>query len=226
VRGGYQTEVDLAGYRRAMHSFGDVVASETELRAVIPAPRDGSPPLRKQIDHLDDHCRDFIARSPLFMLATADDQGRCDVSPRGGPPGFVGVLDRRRLLVPDFPGNRRLDSQTNLLANPRASLLFLVPGLGETLRVEGAACITRDSELLAEVAVNGRAPALGIGIEVEAAFIHCAKALIRSGAWKPDTWADELPSASKILRDHMAIPNLTEAEVAERLADSYEKTLY
>jgi hypothetical protein len=136
------------------------------------------------------------------------------------------VLDSERLLIPDFPGNRRLDSQLNLLSNSRASLLFLVPGLGETLRVEGRACITRDTELLGGLAVNGRAPALGIGIEVEAAFIHCAKALIRSGVWKAETWAEELPSASKILRDHMAIPDLSEADVAERLADSYEKTLY
>ena len=209
-----------------MESFGELVQSESELRAVIPSPPDGAPALRKEIDHLDEHCRDFIARSPLLMLATADAEGRCDVSPRGGPPGFAQVLDQRRLLLPDFPGNRRLDSQQNLLANPRASLLFLIPGLGETLRVEGRACITRDAELLAALAVDGRAPALGIGVEVEVAFIHCAKALIRSGAWKPETWDDELPSASRILRDHMAVPDLSEADVADRLADSYEKTLY
>ena len=209
-----------------MESFGELVRSESDLRAVIPSPPDGAPALRKEIDHLDEHCRDFIARSPLLMLATADAEGRCDVSPRGGPPGFAQVLDQRRLLLPDFPGNRRLDSQQNLLANPRASLLFLIPGLGETLRVEGRACITRDAELLAALAVDGRAPALGIGVEVEVAFIHCAKALIRSGAWKPETWDDELPSASRILRDHMAVPDLSEADVADRLADSYEKTLY
>ncbi len=209
-----------------MESFGELVQSESELRAVIPSPPDGAPALRKEIDHLDEHCRDFIARSPLLMLASADAEGRCDVSPRGGPPGFAQVLDQRRLLLPDFPGNRRLDSQQNLLANPRASLLFLIPGLGETLRVEGCACITRDAELLAALAVDGRAPALGIGVEVEVAFIHCAKALIRSGAWKPETWDDELPSASRILRDHMAVPDLSEADVADRLADSYEKTLY
>ena len=209
-----------------MESFGELVRSESDLRAVIPSPPEGAPALRKEIDHLDEHCRDFIARSPLLMLATADAEGRCDVSPRGGPPGFARVLDRRRLLLPDFPGNRRLDSQQNLLANPRASLLFLIPGLGETLRVEGRACITRDAELLAALAVNGRPPALGIGVEVETAFIHCAKALIRSGAWKPETWNDELPSASRILRDHMAVPDLSEADVADRLADSYEKTLY
>lgn len=209
-----------------MESFGKLVRSESDLRAVIPSPPEGAPALRKEIDHLDEHCRDFIARSPLLMLATADAEGRCDVSPRGGPPGFARVLDRRRLLLPDFPGNRRLDSQQNLLANPRASLLFLIPGLGETLRVEGRACITSDPELLAALAVDGRPPALGIGVEVETAFIHCAKALIRSGAWKPETWNDELPSASRILRDHMAVPDLSEADVADRLADSYKKTLY
>ncbi len=209
-----------------MESFGELVLSESDLRAVIPSPPEGAPALRKEIDHLDEHCRDFIARSPLLMLATADAEGRCDVSPRGGPPGFARVLDRGRLLLPDFPGNRRLDSQQNLLANPQASLLFLIPGLGETLRVEGRACITRDAELLAALAVNGRPPALGLGVEVETAFIHCAKALIRSGAWKPETWNDELPSASRILRDHMAVPDLSEADVADRLADSYEKTLY
>ena len=209
-----------------MESFRKLVRSESDLREVIPSPPEGAPALRKEIDHLDEHCRDFIARSPLLMLATADAEGRCDVSPRGGPPGFARVLDQRRLLLPDFPGNRRLDSQQNLLANPRASLLFLIPGLGETLRVEGRACITHDAELLAALAVNGRAPALGIGVEVEVAFIHCAKALIRSGAWKPETWDDELPSASRILRDHMAVPDLSEADVADRLADSYEKTLY
>jgi uncharacterized protein len=209
-----------------MNGFGKLVAGESELRGVVPAPRDDAPALRKEIDHLDAHCRDFIARSPLVMLATADTDGRCDVSPRGGPPGFVRVLDERRLLIPDFPGNRRLDSQLNLLANPRAALLFLIPGLGETLRVEGGACITRDGELLTGSAMIGRVPALGIGIEVETAFIHCAKALIRSGTWKPDTWTGDLPSASRILRDHMAVPGVSEADVAARLADGYEKTLY
>jgi uncharacterized protein len=215
-----------AGIVGRMNSFGQLVTTEAALRAVVAPPADGSPPLAKEIDHLDDHCRDFIARSPLTMLATADARGRCDVSPRGGPAGFVGTLDQHRLLVPDFPGNRRLDSQLNLLHNPRASLLFLIPGLGETLRVEGRACITQDPELLTALAVDGRTPALGIGVEVEVAFIHCAKALIRSGAWMPESWAQELPSASKILRDHMGIPDVSEADVAERLADGYAKTLY
>jgi len=206
--------------------FGQIVRGEDELRAVVPAPGEGAPALRKQIDHLDEHCREFIARSPFLVLATAAADGTCDTSPRGGPPGFVRVLDERRLLVPEYPGNRRADSHRNLLENPRASLIFMIPRLRETLRVTGRACITRDAGLLAELAVNGKPPALGIGVEVEEAFIHCAKAFIRSALWQPETWPDEVPSASLMLRDHMDIPDLTLDAVEARLDESYKKTLY
>lgn len=130
------------------------------------------------------------------------------------------------MLAPDFPGNRRLDSYRNLLENPRESLLFLIPGLGETLRIEGRACLTRDEDLLAGLAMNGRPPKLGLGVEVDAAFIHCAKAFIRSGAWRPDTWPSELPSASQILRDHISLPEVTVEYVEERLGEDYETKLY
>jgi len=206
--------------------FGQIVRSEDELRAVVPAPGEGAPALRKQIDHLDEHCREFIARSPFLVLATAAADGTCDTSPRGGPPGFVRVLDERRVLVPEYPGNRRADSHRNLLESPRASLIFMIPRLRETLRVTGRACITRDAGLLAELAVNGKPPALGIGVEVEEAFIHCAKAFIRSALWQPETWPDEVPSASLMLRDHMDIPDLTLDAVEARLDESYKKTLY
>ena len=206
--------------------FGQIVRSEDELRAVVPAPGEGAPALRKQIDHLDEHCREFIARSPFLVLATAAADGTCDTSPRGGPPGFVRVLDERRVLVPEYPGNRRADSHRNLLENPRASLIFMIPRLRETLRVTGRACITRDAGLLADLAVNGKPPALGIGVEVEEAFIHCAKAFIRSALWQPETWPDEVPSASLMLRDHMDIPDLTLDAVEARLDESYKKTLY
>jgi uncharacterized protein len=209
-----------------MDRFGTRVTSEEELREVVPAPPEGAPALRKQIDHLDEHCRDFIARAPFFLLATASAAGDCDASPRGGPPGFVRVLDEQRLLVPEFPGNRRADSHRNLLENPRAAMLFTIPGLRETLRVAGRACITRDEALLADLAVDGRAPKLGIGLEVDEAFIHCAKAFIRSGLWQPDTWPEELPSAAAVLRDHMDAPDVTTEQVAARLRESYEKTLY
>jgi uncharacterized protein len=206
--------------------FGRLVQSEAELREVVPAPGEGSPPLRKQIGHLDPHCRDFIARSPFFLLATANSAGDCDASPRGGPPGFVHVVDEHRLVVPEYPGNRRADSHRNLLENPRAAMLFAIPGLRETLRVAGRACITRDEGLLSGMGVDGRTPKLGIGLEVEEAFIHCAKAFIRSSLWDPESWPEELPSASAILRDHVDIPEVTVDDVAARLEESYAKTLY
>jgi PPOX class probable FMN-dependent enzyme len=210
----------------ATGAFGELVRSEKELREVVPAPAGDSPPLRKQIDHLDAHCRDFIGRSPFFLLATANAGGDCDASPRGGPPGFVHVLDERRLLVPEYPGNRRADSHRNLLENPRAAMLFAIPGLRETLRVAGHACITRDEELLAGMGVNGRAPKLGIGLEVEEAFIHCAKAFIRSSLWQPESWPEDVPSAAAILRDHIDAPDVTVDEVAARLEEGYAKRLY
>ena len=209
-----------------MDAFGELVRSEDELREVVPPPAGDSPPVRKQIDHLDEHCRDFIARSPFFLLATANAAGDCDASPRGGPPGFVTVLGERRLVVPEYPGNRRADSHRNLLDNPRAAMLFAIPGLRETLRVAGRACITRDEALLADLGVNGRTPKLGIGLEVEEAFIHCAKAFIRSSLWQPETWPQELPSASAILRDHIDAPDVTTEDVAARLEEGYAKTLY
>ena len=210
----------------AQASFGELVRSEEELREVVPPPAQDSPPLRKQIDHLDAHCRDFIARSPFFLLATSSSAGDCDASPRGGPPGFVRVLDERRLIVPEYPGNRRADSHRNLLENPRAAMLFAIPGLRETLRVAGRACITRDQTLLAEMGVNGRAPKLGIGLEVEEAFIHCAKAFIRSQLWDPESWPEELPSAAAMLRDHIDVADVTVDQVAARLDEGYAKTLY
>jgi PPOX class probable FMN-dependent enzyme len=207
------------------HGFGDVVSNEEELRTLVPAPPEGAPALRKQIDRLDPHCRDFIARSPFFVLGTAAARSG-DVSPRGGPPGFVRVLDERRLLIPEYPGNRRADSHRNLLQNPRAALLFLIPGLRETLRVNGRACITRDEQLLADLGERGRTPVLGIGVEVEEAYVHCAKAFIRSSLWQPDSWPDELPSPSAVLRDHIDAPEVSTEDVAARLEESYEKTLY
>jgi PPOX class probable FMN-dependent enzyme len=210
----------------AQGPFGELVQSEAELREVVPPPAEDSPPLRKQIDHLDAHCRDFIARSPFFLLATATAGGDCDASPRGGPAGFVRVLDERRLIVPEYPGNRRADSHRNLLQNPRAAMLFAIPRLRETLRVAGRACITRDQGLLAEMGVNGRTPKLGIGLEVDEAFIHCAKALIRSNLWDPDSWPEELLSASLILRDHIDVPDVTVDQVAARLEEGYAKRLY
>jgi uncharacterized protein len=168
--------------------------------------------IRKQLDHLDEHTCRFIAAAPMVILATADAEGNCDASPRGDPPGFVRILGKRTLLLPDRRGNRRVDSMRNIAANPSVGLLFIVPGTGVTARVNGAAAIVEDPELLAPSAVNGIAPKLGILVEVREVFLHCAKAFLRSQLWQPDTWPapGELPTLGAAFRDQIGL----EADVA------------
>lgn len=202
-----------------------LITDVEELRELYPAPAERA--VRKQIDFLDHHCRAFIARSPFVLIATADGGGSCDVSPKGGAPGFVRVLDEQRLAIPDAPGNRRLDSFTNLLANPQAGLLFLIPGLGETLRVNGRCRMSTDARLLVELAGEGAGAPAALLIEVREVYLHCAKALIRSALWHPDTWPPEheLPSAAEILRDHRRADVTVEAEQAA-LDESYTQRLH
>ncbi|MDQ6806309.1 MAG: pyridoxamine 5'-phosphate oxidase family protein [Actinomycetota bacterium] len=190
-----------------------------QLREVYREPAERA--LLKEHDSLDDHCRDFIARSPFVLLSSASARGECDVSPKGGPAGFVRVIDDRRLLIPDATGNRRLDSLQNILENPQVGLLFLIPRLGETLRVNGSAALTRDPELLDGLATAGHPAKLGLMVTVEAAYLHCAKALMRSRLWDPGTWPpeEELPSAAEILSDHIGLNDL--AASAAALAESY-----
>src|SRR6516165_2788966 len=154
----------------------------------------------KVLRRLDQHCRRIISLSPFCVLATQGPNG-ADISPRGDPPGFVRVLDEVTLLVPDRVGNNRLDSMTNLLVNPRIGLLFLVPGMNETLRINGSARITDDARLLAPSAVNDRAPKVGLIVAVEEAFLHCAKALVRSALWDGSRHIDRsiLPSYAQML---------------------------
>ncbi len=207
--------------------FKDVVSSIEELGEANGVPDDAVK--HKIIDHLDDHCRAFIARSPFFLLATADASGRCDVSPRGGPPGFVEVLDERRLVFADARGNRLMDSLGNIVSTGRAGLLFLLPGLRETLRVNGRAWVIRDSEILARHEIQpGRPPALAVGVEVDEAFLHCAKALIRSTMWNPETWPslDGLARPAQIWKDHIALPDVTLEAVDELVEHGYTHELY
>jgi uncharacterized protein len=210
-----------------MGAFRDTISTETELRAAI-----GGLPnplaLAKDIGRLDEHCRAYIAHSPFVLIATSGADGRCDVSPKGDAPGFVLVLDERRLLIPDRPGNRRLDGMSNLIHNPHIGLIFLVPGMEETLRVNGRGYIVRDAELLARCEVRGKLPTLGIGVEVEEAFIHCAKAFRRSGMWEPARWPDlkELPSAAQMLLDHTRPPGVTLEQMKDRLEEGYRTRLY
>jgi hypothetical protein len=177
------------------------VADEAELRALHLAPM--SRATDKVLRRLDRHCRDIIALSPFCVIATQG-PGGADVSPRGDPPGFVRVLDDTHLLLPDRVGNNRLDSMANLIANPAVGLLFLVPGMNETLRINGTARITTDERILAPSAVRGRAPVAGLLIEVREAFLHCAKALVRSELWNAEKQIDRntLPTYGQMLADH------------------------
>lgn len=176
------------------------IRDEAELREIIGQPAELV--VSKIADRLNDLTRQFVERAPFLCVATALPDGGLDVSPRGDPAGFVRILDERTLLIPDRPGNRIADTLTNLLADPRIALLFLIPGVGETFRVNGRASIVEDPELLAECAVEGKAPRLGILVSIDEAYTQCPKALIRSDLWNPQNHIDrsELPSSGEILR--------------------------
>lgn len=209
-----------------MNPFKDVVATEEEIRELIGFPSEVVQ--RKTITELDSHCRNYIAMSPLLFMATSDTMGNCDVSPRGDAPGFVHIIDHGHIVIPERPGNRRIDSMRNILSNPRVGLIFLIPGLEETLRVNGEAYIIKDDELLEQMKANGKKPLLGIGVRVEEAFIHCAKSFKRSGTWNQDSWADqnELPSIPHMISAHVNSEPFTVEKIREGLKESYEKRLY
>lgn len=181
----------------------------------------------KVISALDEHCRDFLAKSPFFVLSTADGEGRCDGSPKGGHPGFVQMLDEHRVAWADYSGNNRLDSFENVVDNTGVALLFLIPGLSETLRINGAAELSTDSDLRDRFAVDGRPAKVVVIVTVDEAYVHCAKALRRSELWEPDSWIgpDDRPNASVMVKDHAAID--APAEVIEQaLADDLDATLW
>lgn len=177
-----------------MTPFQDVLTSEAEIRALVGTPVSRS--LLKEQQKIDEHFRAFIAHSPFLLLATSGPDGTCDVSPKGDAPGFVRVLDEKRLVIPERNGNKRLDGMTNILSNPHIGLIFMVPGRDETLRINGRAWITRDPALLEPMAMQGVTPKLAIGVEVQQAFFHCVKSFRRSRLWAPETWpaAESLPS--------------------------------
>jgi uncharacterized protein len=206
--------------------FKELIHSEEKLRTLIGFPSELVE--RKMITYIDHNCEEYISKSPFLVVSSSDSSGKCDVSPRGDMPGFVKVLNEKYLIIPERPGNKRIDSLRNILENPNVGLLFIIPGLGETLRVNGKACLVRDDELLEQMSVKGRKPLLGIGIEVEECFIHCAKAFKRSGLWKTSSWADKesLPSASKIIYEHAKLPGSSVESIEERLNESYKNRLY
>ena len=194
----------------------------TQLRALLGEPTE----LVKQkiSDRLNSLTRQFVERSPFVVVATGRPDGGLDVSPRGDPAGFVRILDERTLLLPDRPGNKLADTLTNLLEDNRIALLFLIPGVNDTFRVNGRARIVDDPDLLAESTVEGKAPQLGILVEVEEAYTQCPKALLRSELWNPERHIDrsELPRSGEILRA-TADPELDVEEYEEARTERYER---
>src|SRR6201996_6690640 len=176
------------------------ITDEAQLREIIGEPTELV--VTKIADRLNGLTQQFIERSPFVCVGTASPDGGLDVSPRGDPAGFVRILDERTLLIPDRPGNRIADTLTNLLEDDRIALLFLIPGVGDTFRVNGRAAIIDDLELLEPTAVEGKVPSLGIRVAIEEAYTQCSKALIRSDLWNPERHVDreELPSPGEILR--------------------------
>jgi uncharacterized protein len=180
----------------------------------------------KSLARIDTHCRRFIEKSPFLCLSTQG-PGGADVSPRGDQPGFVHILDDKTLGIPDWRGNNRLDSLTNITQNPQVGLLFLIPGVDETLRINGTATITIDPEVTHSWDVNGKHPSSVVIVTVHEAFLHCAKALIRSRLWHDDYKIErgELPTYGQMLKDQIDVKDSV-AEIETSIADSYRNKLY
>lgn len=205
--------------------FSDVIRTEDGLREVLGHPSSGA--AGKAIDHIDTHFAGFIAQSPFVLIGSSDKDGNQDVSPKGDPSGFVVVLDEHTLAIPDRPGNRRGDTFSNIIENPAVALFFMVPGVPETLRVQGRASIVRDAALRERMSVNGRAPQLAIVVAVDEAFMHCPKCVVRADLWEPESWPnrDDVPSLSAAIIDQKKLA-VTPAQMAEAMAKDVRERLY
>ncbi len=185
----------------------------------------------KSMSVIDQHIRDFLAMSTFLTIASVDAEGRMDVSPKGDPPGFVKVVDDHTLAIPDRPGNRRADTFTNVLQNPSVALICLVPGMDETMRVNGQASVTTDPDLLATMEVNGHIPEIALLIHVEEAFIHCGKALKRGRVWDSDAQIDRstYPKMGEVMFDHGKYGekyDLTRERITELAQEDYDDNVY
>ena len=200
-----------------------MIGTSEQLRTLYKAPSERAQ--RKQLAVLDGHCRRFIALSPFVVLASSGPDG-ADATPRGGPPGFVHVPDARTLLLPDWPGNNRLDAFENIVQNPAVGLLFLVPGVDETLRVNGSAQIRTDAALREPFGTDGRLPTTVLVVSVQEAFLHCAKALMRSNLWAEDAKSGRgaLPTLGEMLNDQLGLTEQVEPQ--EVMMRRYRDELY
>jgi PPOX class probable FMN-dependent enzyme len=210
----------------SIERFQKTVASAAELASLIGSPSELV--IKKQLAELDAHMKTFIAESRFVLIGTVGREGRCDVSPRGELSSVAKILDSRTLVIAERTGNRRADSLHNIIDTGRVGLLFMIPGLGETLRINGRACVIRDEGVLASLAVQGKQPVVGIGIEVEECYFQCAKALIRSGLWRSpaERPTSVLPCFAQILIDETKIEGETVASLHQRIEESYAERLY
>ncbi len=203
-----------------MDYFDTALRADADLEALYEPP--SQIVANKTIDRLDAHCRQYLSLCRFALVASADAQGRADVTPRGGPPGFISVLDDRHLAIPDATGNRRLDTFRNVLQTGRAGLLLLLPGRGQTLRINGRACVSADPDLLQRLTPVGKPPRAALVLQAEEVFTHCPKAFVRSELWDPATWPSkqEQPSPAAMLRDHVGDPALTLAAAEQAMVDA------
>lgn len=202
-----------------------MITDEAALRAVYGPPMQRA--LDKQLARIDDHCRAFIAASPFLTLATSDGE-RLDVSPKGDAPGFVQCDGDAAILIPDWPGNNRLDGLTNLLSHPRAAVLFMIPGVKDTLRINGPAAIHDEEAMRRRFETRGRLPLTVLRVEAEEVFLHCAKAFLRSRLWQPESWAAErpIPPSAEMLDAHIGAAPDGPKPSNEELEARYAKSLY
>ncbi len=205
----------------------EFIASHEALRAIYKTPEPTAASIRKELHSLDTHCRSFIGRSPFVLIGSSDNAGNADVTPKGDRPGFVAILDETTIAIPDRPGNNRLDTLENIVANPAVGLLFLIPGMNETLRINREARITVDPVLREKLAVDGKPPLSVIVVSVKAAYMHCAKAFMRSELWQPESWPDRqsLPTLGAILRDQLALADSAD-ETDRWLAKEYKQSMW
>lgn len=208
-----------------LNRFQQRVTTIDELTTLIGPPSELV--IRKQLSDLDQHMQAFIAESPFLLLGTYGSDGQCDVSPRGDLPAAAKVLDSKTLIIAERVGNRRADSLRNIVETGRVGLLFLIAGLGESLRVNGSACVIRDDDILEAMSVNGKSPILGIAINVEECYLQCAKALIRSKLWQPPQplKTPSLSCFAQILLDQTNVDETVES-LDQRIQQSYAERLY
>jgi PPOX class probable FMN-dependent enzyme len=200
------------------------VTTVDDLRAIVGHPIQAV--ANKVKDRLSEAQQDWLAHSPLGFIATTDAEGRVDVSPKGDPPGFVHIIDDTTIAIPERPGNKRVDGYVNVLQRPRVGTVFLIPGRGDTLRINGTARIMADAPYFDEMIVGGKRPILALEIDVDEVFFHCAKAFLRSDAWNPQTWdPNAVPSVARLAK---AIkPDMSDEQLDEYYAeDNMRKVLY